>query len=156
MTNSNKTETTDNKSKETNEIRITLEADHPVVTGGDDPEIAEITVTIPEKYKDFRITGISHIKNGVSWEDVFGVERPVVMNDWFQPIFSERMRDLIYEDFRDLLDISLINQKQNQSMFKLLSNAVYRRSEDSRERSERIHSTKKPNAESISATLASK
>lgn len=153
---SDEKERTSNKTEETNEIRITLEADHPVVTGGEDPEIAEITVKIPEKYRDFNVTGISHVKNGVSYEDVFGVDRSIVMNDWFQPIFSSRMRDLLYEDFRDLLDISLVNQKQNDKMFKLLSNSVYRRAEDDRERSERIHSTKKPVAETISATIASK
>ena len=78
------------------------------------------------------------------------------MNDWFQPLLSDRMRDWIYEDIRDLLDVSLINQKQNQTMFKLLSNSISRKAKDKRERSERIHSTKKTEAESITASIASK
>ena len=157
MTSDKKEEPTSNKTEETNEIRITLEADHPVVTGGPDPEIAEITIKVPEKYKDFEITGVQHIKSGgISYEDTFGIDRPIVMNDWFQPLLSTRMRDLIYEDIRDLLDVSLINQKQNQTMYKLLSNSIYRKAEEKRERSERIHSTKKTEAESIDASIASK
>lgn len=157
MATDKKEEPTSNKTENSNVIRITLEADHPVVTGGPDPEIAEITVTVPEKYKDFEITGVQHIKSdGISFEDTFGVDRPIVMNDWFQPLLSDRMRDWIYEDIRDLLDVSLINQKQNQTMFKLLSNSISRKANDKRERSERIHSTKKTEAESITASIASK
>lgn len=157
MTSDKKEEPTSNKTEETNEIRITLEADHPVVTGGPDPEIAEITIQVPDKYKDFEITGVQHIKSGgISYEDTFGIDRPIVMNDWFQPLLSTRMRDLIYEDIRDLLDVSLINQKQNQTMYKLLSNSIYRKAEEKRERSERIHSTKKTDSETISASIESK
>ena len=157
MTSDKKEETTSNKTEKTNEIRITLEADHPVVSNGPDPEIAEITIQVPEKYRDFEITGIQHIKGeGVSYEDTFGIDRPIMMKEWFKPIFSDRMFDLINEDIRDLLDVSLINQKQNQTMFKLLSNTIYRKAEEKRERSEQIHSTKKPTAETVSASITSK
>lgn len=157
MTSDKKEETTSNKTEKTNEIRITLEADHPVVSNGPDPEIAEITIQVPEKYRDFEITGIQHIKGeGVSYEDTFGIDRPIMMKEWFKPIFSDRMFDLINEDIRDLLDVSLINQKQNQTMFKLLSNSIYRKAEEKRERSEQIHSTKKPTAETVSASITSK
>lgn len=157
MTSDKKEETTSNKTEKTNEIRITLEADHPVVANGPDPEIAEITVQIPEKYRDFEITGIQHIKGeGVSYEDTFGIDRPIMMKEWFKPVFSDRMFDLINDDIRDLLDVSLINQKQNQTMFKLLSNSIYRKKEDLRQRSEQIHSAKKTDAESISASITSK
>ena len=66
------------------------------------------------------------------------------------------MFDLINADIRDLLDVSLINQKQNQTMFKLLSNSIYRKKEDLRQRSEQIHSAKKTEAESINASISSK
>ncbi len=157
MTSDKKEETTSNKTEKTNEIRITLEADHPVVANGPDPEIAEITIQIPEKYRDFEITGIQHIKGeGVSYEDTFGIDRPIMMKEWFKPVFSDNMFDLINADIRDLLDVSLINQKQNQTMFKLLSNSIYRKKEDLRQRSEQIHSAKKTEAESINASISSK
>lgn len=157
MTSDKKEETTSNKTEKTNEIRITLEADHPVVANGPDPEIAEITIQIPEKYRDFEITGVQHIKGeGVSYEDTFGIDRPIMMKEWFKPVFSDRMFDLINSDIRDLLDVSLINQKQNQTMFKLLSNSIYRKKEDLRQRSEQIHSAKKTDTESISASITSK
>lgn len=157
MTSDKKEETTSNKTEKTNEIRITLEADHPVVSNGPDPEIAEITIQVPEKYRDFEITGIQHIKGeGVSYEDTFGIDRPIMMKEWFKPVFSDNMFDLINADIRDLLDVSLINQKQNQTMFKLLSNSIYRKKEDLRQRSEQIHSTKKTEAESINASISSK
>lgn len=157
MTSDKKEETTSNKTEKTNEIRITLEADHPVASGGPDPEIAEITVSVPEKYRDFEITGIQHIKGeGVSYEDTFGIDRPIMMKEWFNPIFSDRMFDWIKEDVRDLLDVSLINQKQNQTMLKLLSNSIYRKKEDQRQRSEQIHSAKKSEGENIGAYIEAK
>ncbi len=157
MTSDKKEETTSNKTEKTNEIRITLEADHPVAANGPDPEIAEITVSVPEKYRDFEITGIQHIKGeGVSYEDSFGIDRPIMMKEWFKPVFSDRMFDLINQDIRDLLDVSLINQKQNQSMFKLLSNSIYNKRANMRERSEHIHSAKKNTGESIGAYIEAK
>lgn len=139
-----------------NTIRITLENPSPVVQGGEDPEIAEISITVPEEYADFEIVGVSHEKNGTSYEDVFGTEHPILMSDWFQPIFSDNMRRWIYDDIRDLLDISLVNQRQNQTLFKLLQNSIYRKAEEKQERSARIHSTKKKAAQSIKASIESK
>ena len=157
MTSDKKEEYTSNKTEKTNEIRITLEADHPVAANGPDPEIAEITVTIPEKYRDFEITGVQHIRGeGVSYEDTFGIDRPIMTKEWFKPIFSDSMFEWIRQDIRDLLDVSLINQKQNQTMLKLISNSIYNKTEEKRQRSEHIHSAKKTDAESINASISSK
>lgn len=156
MEQNNKTSGEDNKELNLNEIRITLQKDPQTVTpsdveSGEDHGLATVTVRLPEKYKDYQVVGVSHKVRNDKFKDFYGNEDEIGAWDW--PLFSWDMRSAIERDFKDLLNISLINQKQNESMFKLLSSTMRQHLEQGHEHSKNIRKAKKNNACSISAML---
>lgn len=140
-----KTSVEENKNNQ-NEIRITLQRDPQSADYDEEHDLATITVKLPAKFKTYKVVGVSHEVNEL--KDFYDNT-----DTWDWPIFSWDLRSSIERDFKDLLNISLINQKQNDSMFKLLSSTMREHADKVQEHSKNIREAKKNNTSSIEAVL---
>ena len=155
MNKSNKTEnTSDNKSKTTNEIRITLQEDSRIPHSiGNENKFATVTITLPAKYKDYEIVGVSHQTCDEVFKDVYGNESEI--GDYDYPVFGMGLQNIILNDIYDLLNISIVNKQQLESLHRFIGSSVTNRIEKCHDHARNIRvNTDLPNVTPISATLS--
>lgn len=150
MEQNNKTEQSDNKNN-TNEIRITLMRD-PNKVEDTGKMFAEVTVSLPTKYKDYQVVGVSHRSSDTVCYDVYGNESFV--GDYDFPLCDFELKNSILRDIREILNASLVNQKQNDSMFSLVSSIFDRNLERAHNHSAKIRrDVNKPKSIDVKAKI---